>query len=176
VVRLFAVDLRREAGDLGIVGLLQAVEPDRVCFLVQVVARDRLRPVQQPKLDELRIESDKAQRDGDLATASRLLYGEIPAVEREIAEAEAREQRAGVEDAIGPVPDPMHCQATTLGATTPSSDRQWLTADRNGRAYITDHEFVSAQPRMWTTTNGGADQFVTPCGPIVTGPGYCAAS
>ncbi|PVU82778.1 ATP-dependent chaperone ClpB [Cellulomonas sp. WB94] len=59
------------------------------------------------KLDELRIESDKAQRDGDLATASRLLYGEIPAVEREIAEAEAREQRAGVEDAIGPVPEPM---------------------------------------------------------------------
>jgi ATP-dependent Clp protease ATP-binding subunit ClpB len=59
------------------------------------------------KLDELRIESDKAQREGDLATASRLLYGEIPAVEREIAEAEAREQRAGVEDAIGPVMQPM---------------------------------------------------------------------
>jgi hypothetical protein len=73
-------------------------------------------------------------------------------------------------NAIGPVPDPNHCQATTLGATTPSSDRQWLTADRNGRAYITDHEFVSAQPRMWTTSNGGADQFVTPCGPIVTDP------
>jgi hypothetical protein len=73
-------------------------------------------------------------------------------------------------NAVGPAPDPRHCQATTLGATTPSSDRQWLTADRNGRAYITDHEFVSAQPRMWTTTNGGADQFVTPCGPIVTDP------
>jgi hypothetical protein len=73
-------------------------------------------------------------------------------------------------NAVGPAPDPMHCQATTLGETTPSSDRQWLTADRNGRAYIADHEFVSAQPRMWTTTNGGADQFVTPCGPIVTDP------
>ncbi len=73
-------------------------------------------------------------------------------------------------NAIGPVPDPTHCQKTVLGETTPSSDRQWLTADRNGRAYITDHEFVSAQPRMWTTTDGGADQFVTPCGPIVTDP------
>ena len=72
-------------------------------------------------------------------------------------------------NAVGPVPDPKHCQATTLGQPRPAH-RQWLTADRNGRAYITDHEFVSAQPRMWTTSNGGADQFVTPCGPIVTDP------
>jgi hypothetical protein len=36
-------------------------------------------------------------------------------------------------NAVGPVPDPNHCKATTLGETTPSSDRQWLTADRNGR-------------------------------------------
>ena len=44
------------------------------------------------KLDELRSKADKAQREGDLETASRMLYGEIPALERELnaaAEAEA---------------------------------------------------------------------------------------
>lgn len=46
------------------------------------------------KLDELRTEAEKAQRDGDLEKASRLLYGEIPAVEREIAAAEQAELQA----------------------------------------------------------------------------------
>ncbi|HKS02386.1 MAG TPA: ATP-dependent chaperone ClpB, partial [Arthrobacter sp.] len=44
------------------------------------------------KLDELRSTADRAQREGDLETASRILYGEIPALERELkdaAEAEA---------------------------------------------------------------------------------------
>src|SRR5699024_9880029 len=43
------------------------------------------------KLDELRSAAERAQRDTDLETASRLLYGEIPAVQKEIAEAEAEE-------------------------------------------------------------------------------------
>ena len=45
------------------------------------------------KLDELRSAEDKAAREGDLETASRILYGEIPALERELnaaAEAESR--------------------------------------------------------------------------------------
>ncbi|MDQ0689268.1 ATP-dependent chaperone ClpB [Arthrobacter sp. W4I7] len=44
------------------------------------------------KLDELRSTYDKAAREGDLETASRILYGEIPGLERELnaaAEAEA---------------------------------------------------------------------------------------
>src|SRR5699024_10766595 len=44
------------------------------------------------RLDELKGAAERAQRDGDLATASRLLYGEIPAVEKEIATAEAHER------------------------------------------------------------------------------------
>ncbi|MDI3330731.1 MAG: ATP-dependent chaperone ClpB [Micrococcus sp.] len=36
------------------------------------------------RLDELRSAADKAQRDGDLAEASRILYGEIPALEKEL--------------------------------------------------------------------------------------------
>ncbi len=44
------------------------------------------------KLDELRSTADKAQREGDLETASRVLYGEIPALERELDAAAAAEE------------------------------------------------------------------------------------
>ena len=40
------------------------------------------------KLDSLRMQADRAQREGDLEKASRLLYGEIPVIEREVTEAE----------------------------------------------------------------------------------------
>ncbi|AQP48915.1 ATP-dependent chaperone ClpB [Tessaracoccus aquimaris] len=40
------------------------------------------------KMDELRVEADKAQREGDLTRASTILYGDIPKVEKEIADAE----------------------------------------------------------------------------------------
>jgi len=43
------------------------------------------------RLDELRGATERAQRDGDLEAASRILYGEIPTVERELAEAVATE-------------------------------------------------------------------------------------
>ncbi|SMX75899.1 ATP-dependent chaperone ClpB [Brevibacterium aurantiacum] len=49
------------------------------------------------KLDDLRSQADKAQRDTDLETASRLLYGEIPAVQKEIDIAEAEEANAETE-------------------------------------------------------------------------------
>jgi ATP-dependent Clp protease ATP-binding subunit ClpB len=38
-------------------------------------------------LDDLRSQAERAQREGDLGTASRLLYGEIPELERQIASA-----------------------------------------------------------------------------------------
>ncbi|WP_426938930.1 ATP-dependent chaperone ClpB [Pseudarthrobacter sp. S3] len=44
------------------------------------------------KLDELRSTYDKAAREGDLETASRILYGEIPEVERELNAAAAAEE------------------------------------------------------------------------------------
>ncbi|MET3349437.1 UNVERIFIED_ORG: ATP-dependent Clp protease ATP-binding subunit ClpB [Arthrobacter sp. UYEF1] len=43
------------------------------------------------KLDELRSAYDKAAREGDLETASRILYGEIPDVEQELNAAAAEE-------------------------------------------------------------------------------------
>jgi ATP-dependent Clp protease ATP-binding subunit ClpB len=51
------------------------------------------------KLDELRSAADKAQREGDLEAASRILYGEIPALERELNA--AAEAEAAVEDKSG---------------------------------------------------------------------------
>src|SRR5579863_2857291 len=41
------------------------------------------------RLDDLRVQVERAQRDADFTTASRLMYGEIPALEREVAEAAA---------------------------------------------------------------------------------------
>ncbi|MDO8143483.1 MULTISPECIES: ATP-dependent chaperone ClpB [unclassified Isoptericola] len=43
------------------------------------------------RIDELRTEADRLQRQGDLESAARLLYGEIPQVERELVEAEQAE-------------------------------------------------------------------------------------
>nr|WP_203643746.1 ATP-dependent chaperone ClpB [Streptomyces sp. SID14478] len=44
------------------------------------------------KLDELRGTAERAQRDGDFDTASKLLYGEIPALERDLEEASEAEE------------------------------------------------------------------------------------
>ncbi|WP_210479943.1 ATP-dependent Clp protease ATP-binding subunit [Naasia sp. SYSU D00948] len=44
------------------------------------------------KVDNLRIRAERAQREGDLEEASRLLYGEIPVIERELREAEQAEE------------------------------------------------------------------------------------
>jgi ATP-dependent Clp protease ATP-binding subunit ClpB len=41
------------------------------------------------RLDDLRVQAERAQRDADFTTASRLMYGEIPTLEREVAEAAA---------------------------------------------------------------------------------------
>ena len=43
------------------------------------------------KLDSIRIEADKAQREGNLELASRLLYGEIPQLEKQLKDAESQE-------------------------------------------------------------------------------------
>ncbi|WP_069171795.1 ATP-dependent chaperone ClpB [Streptomyces griseus] len=60
------------------------------------------------RLDDLRGQAERAQRDGDFDTASKLLYGEIPGLERELAEAaeaEAEQEAAKdtmVKEEVGP--------------------------------------------------------------------------
>lgn len=49
------------------------------------------------KLDGLRIEAERAQREANLEKASRLLYGEIPALEKQLAELEQAESAASGE-------------------------------------------------------------------------------
>jgi len=55
-------------------------------------------------VDAKRIEAERAQRVGDLATASALLYGEIPALEKQIAEASESvdEMVPMVKETVGP--------------------------------------------------------------------------
>ncbi|MFD3661302.1 ATP-dependent chaperone ClpB [Streptomyces sp. NPDC058659] len=53
------------------------------------------------RLDEARGRAERAQRDGDFDAASKLLYGEIPALERELAEAsEAEAQQESSKDTM----------------------------------------------------------------------------
>lgn len=47
------------------------------------------------QLDELRSRAERAQREGDLERASRLLYGEIPQIEAQLKQAEATAAEAG---------------------------------------------------------------------------------
>ncbi|CAM5352949.1 hypothetical protein SALBM311S_08741 [Streptomyces alboniger] len=57
------------------------------------------------KLDELRGQAERAQRDGDFDTASKLLYGEIPSLERDLEVASEAEEEAAkdtmVKDEVG---------------------------------------------------------------------------
>jgi ATP-dependent Clp protease ATP-binding subunit ClpB len=55
------------------------------------------------QLDHLQSEVERAQREGDLTTASRLSYAEIPALQKELAQATAAEQSDRmVEEQVGP--------------------------------------------------------------------------
>jgi ATP-dependent Clp protease ATP-binding subunit ClpB len=60
------------------------------------------------RLDDLRGQAERAQRDGDFDTASKLLYGEIPGLERELeeaAQAEAEQEASKdtmVKEEVGP--------------------------------------------------------------------------
>src|ERR1700743_1142363 len=55
------------------------------------------------RLDDLKGQAERAQRDADFEAASRLMYGEIPALEHELAQATAAEASTaeGAEDAAG---------------------------------------------------------------------------
>ena len=60
------------------------------------------------RIDELRGQAERAQRDGDFETASRILYGEIPELTKELEEASSEEPAASdgpdamVNEEVGP--------------------------------------------------------------------------
>jgi ATP-dependent Clp protease ATP-binding subunit ClpB len=53
------------------------------------------------RLDDLEGQAERAQRDGDYETASRLLYGEIPAVKEQVARASTTARSAESENGTG---------------------------------------------------------------------------
>ncbi|MFD7304845.1 ATP-dependent chaperone ClpB [Streptomyces pharetrae] len=59
------------------------------------------------KLDELRGQAERAQRDGDFDTASKLLYGEIPALERDLEAASEAEEALASSASGGGAKDTM---------------------------------------------------------------------
>ncbi len=54
------------------------------------------------QLDRARAELDAAKREGDLATAGRLAYGDIPDLERKLSEAETQDEDVMVAEAVRP--------------------------------------------------------------------------
>ncbi len=56
------------------------------------------------RIDELRVSAERAQRDGDLETAARIQYGELPELEAQLETvvAEANDRSAMVREEVGP--------------------------------------------------------------------------
>ena len=59
------------------------------------------------KLDDLRVQADKFTREGNLADASKILYGEIPAIQKELAAAESADTESADAGAENPADEPM---------------------------------------------------------------------
>ena len=59
------------------------------------------------KLDGLRVQADKFTREGNLADASKILYGEIPAIQKELAAAESADAESADAGAENPADEPM---------------------------------------------------------------------
>ena len=59
------------------------------------------------KLDDLRVQADKYTREGNLAEASKILYGEIPSIQKELAAAESADAESADASAVNPADEPM---------------------------------------------------------------------
>ncbi|MCG4600540.1 ATP-dependent chaperone ClpB [Bifidobacterium longum] len=59
------------------------------------------------KLDDLRVQADKYTREGNLAEASKILYGEIPSIQKELAAAESADAESADASAANPANEPM---------------------------------------------------------------------
>ncbi len=94
----FALEKEADAGSVQRLGTLRAELADRQEQLRALETRwerekqglNRVGEIKQ-RIDELRTEAERAQRDGDLGHASELLYGRIPELETELDQAQAEE-------------------------------------------------------------------------------------
>jgi len=94
----FALEKEADAGSVQRLSMLRAELADRQEQLRALETRwerekqglNRVGEIKQ-RIDELRTEAERAQRDGDLGHASELLYGRIPELETELDQAQAEE-------------------------------------------------------------------------------------
>ena len=106
-----ALDRETDAASIERLAALRADKADKMEALAALNARweaekaglNRVGDL-KAKIDELRSAAEKYQREGDLEGASRILYGELPALERELSaaaeEESAREARGEAKPAL----------------------------------------------------------------------------
>ncbi|MUL40385.1 ATP-dependent chaperone ClpB [Streptomonospora sp. PA3] len=100
-----ALDKESDAASVQRLERLRADLADRQEELTALVARweqekaglNRVGELKE-RLDDLRTQAERAQRDGDFTEASRLMYGEIPQLEKQLDEASSAEEEAGDAD------------------------------------------------------------------------------
>nr|WP_223185618.1 ATP-dependent chaperone ClpB [Streptomyces sp. CBMA152] len=115
------------------------------------------------RLDDLRGQAERAQRDGDFDTASKLLYGEIPTLERELEEASEAEQEAAkdtmVKDEVGSddIADVVGAWTGIPAGRLLEGETQKLLRmeDELGRRLIGQHEAVQAVADAVRRTRAG---------------------
>ncbi|MGH3016089.1 MAG: ATP-dependent Clp protease ATP-binding subunit, partial [Gaiellaceae bacterium] len=106
-----ALSKEDDAGSLGRLAALRAELADRREQLAELTSRwqnergsiEATRELKE-QLEQLRGESERAERDGDLGRAAELRYGKIPALERQLAEAVAvtRDGEVMLKEEVGP--------------------------------------------------------------------------
>ncbi len=115
------------------------------------------------RLDDLRGQAERAQRDGDFDTASKLLYGEIPGLERELEEAAAAEAEARtdtmVKEEVGPddIADVVGSWTGIPAGRLLEGETQKLLRmeDELGKRLIGQHEAVRAVSDAVRRTRAG---------------------
>ncbi|MCB5624606.1 hypothetical protein LIP32_08640, partial [Bifidobacterium animalis] len=76
------------------------------------------------KLDDLRVQADKFTREGNLAEASKILYGEIPAIQKELAAAESADAESTETGAANPAEEPMVAHRVVADAVAESGSER----------------------------------------------------
>lgn len=80
---------RRDSIDQELAELRERVSGMKARWHTEKEQIQRIRTLKE-RIDELKVEADRAQRSADLARAAEIQYGEIPKTEQELADAEAR--------------------------------------------------------------------------------------
>ncbi|MGB7263371.1 MAG: ATP-dependent chaperone ClpB, partial [Albidovulum sp.] len=132
--------------------------------------RDKLESARglKEQLDKARSELDHAKRDGNLARAGELSYGVIPALEKQLSEAEAQEDTLMVEEAVWPE---QIAEVVERWTGIPMSkmlegerDKLLKMEDELGRRVIGQHRAVEAVSKAVRRARAGLNDEGRPLG------------